>query len=220
MNGLVSIVTVVFQSHQCLQRLRQSLLEHTRHPYQWVIVDNGSSRSETITELRDIESSGEAIVVWNGENLMFTRGVNAGLAKAGGDPIILLNPDCEVTPGWLEALLSVAAKPGVGIVGPVMVDERGVVVHGGARGDGSHDGFGEKYRPDGCWAQEREHDGWITGACLLITRSALEAVGGKLDERYQHYFSDKKLCEAVRAAGYRIWVCGHVIIHSMGKAYW
>lgn len=219
MSPLVSIVTVTFQSFQSLRRLRQSLLEHTppcRIPYEWLIVDNGSTRPETLAELADIEASREAVVIYHDENLRFTKGCNAGIAKAGGDLILLLNPDIAVSAGWLSALCRVAARPRVGIVGTVLVNERGLTVHAGAAGTGDHIADGQPYDPGALWAQDREHDGWVTGACLLITRPALEAVGGRLNEDYPHYHSDRVLGEAVRMAGFQIWMSGHPLVHSVG----
>lgn len=217
---LVSIVTVTHQSFHCLERLRKSLRAHTRAPYEWIIVDNGSARPETIKLLEAIEAADEARVIWNAENRWFTEATNQGLAKAGGDHLVLLNPDCEVTPGWLQAMLRVNEQPHCGIVGAVLVNEDGRVVHAGARGEGHHDGFGELYRPDAPWAQDRQHDGWITGACLLISRPALEAVGGALDLTFRHYHSDMKLGQDVRGAGFKIWMSSHVLVHSMARADW
>lgn len=218
---MVGIVTVSHDSFHCLERLQRSLKDHTsRSAYEWVIVDNGSRRLETNDLLFDLAVNGDATVIKNAENLWFTRATNQGIAASTADIIMLLNPDIEVTPGWLEAMLKIVERPGVGIVGAVLVNEQGMVVHGGARDEGAHDGYGERYRPDAIWALEREHDGWVSGACLMIPRAVLNAVGGKLDERHKHYFSDMVLGNAVRSAGYAIWISAHVLVHSMGGANW
>jgi GT2 family glycosyltransferase len=217
---MVSIVTVSFNSVECLKRLRASLKAHTKD-CQWIVVDSGSHRQDTKVQLLEIESAGEAEVIYLPQNQMFTRATNIGLTRATGDPIVLLNPDCDVTPGWLDAMQAPLRFDRVGVVGAVLVDDTGMVVHGGARDEGAHDGYGEPfYRADAGWALEREHDGWITGACLLITRAALEAAGGRLNERFRHYHSDRFLCQAARAAGYRIWMSSHKLVHSQGKAQW
>lgn len=214
-----SIITVTYNSDRCLQRLRESLHAHTRlQPYEWIVVDNGSTRGETHRLLDELERTGEALVIRHAENLWFTAGVNAGIAKAGCDRLLLLNPDCAVTPGWLEALLAPFEVPGlnVGIVGAVLVNERGQVVHGGGVGMGQHEGFGQPYDPQASWAQGRVHDGWVTGACLMVSREALDAAGGALPTEHLHYHSDRVLCDRVRAAGYRVWMSSHVLLHSLG----
>ncbi len=217
---LIAVISVTYESHRCLQRLRRSIKEHTEQPYTWVIVDNGSKSPGAKAELLDITSSKEAWVLKNSKNAWFTKGCNDGITfavdKFNPDAIVLLNPDCSVTPGWLDALWAIAQQPNVGVVGAVLVNETGIVVHAGGVNMGDHLGNGEPYDAEQPWAATRRHDDWVTGACLLITKPALEAVGGKLDEEFTHFFSDIKLCRDVRAAGLEVWMSGHVLTHSVG----
>jgi N-acetylglucosaminyl-diphospho-decaprenol L-rhamnosyltransferase len=53
-------------------------------------------------------------------------------------------------------------------------------------------------------ATSSEHDvDWVSGACLLVRRSAAEAAG-LLDERYFLYTEDVDFCAAIRAQGHRV----------------
>jgi GT2 family glycosyltransferase len=59
---------------------------------------------------------------------------------------------------------------------------------------------------------------WVSGACLLIRRSDLEAVG-LLDERFFLYTEDVDLCAAVRARGRAVLFAAEVEIqHLRGRS--
>lgn len=212
---MISIITVTHNSWKSLERLRASLKMHTLD-YEWIIVDNASRKNGPLAELEDIEESGDAKVLRNKKNEYFTRGCNQGIEVSTGDPIVLLNPDCQVTPGWLPAMKRVLTQTAAGIVGCVLVNEMDEIVHAGGVGLGDHPGEGMPYSDEYAFTQTRKHNGWVTGACLMISRECLNAVGGKLDESRKHYYSDIQLCESARKAGYEVWVSSHVVVHSVG----
>jgi GT2 family glycosyltransferase len=59
---------------------------------------------------------------------------------------------------------------------------------------------------------------WLSGACLLARRDALEAVKG-FDERYFLYWEDADLCRRLRNAGYHVrYVPGATAIHRVGHS--
>lgn len=59
---------------------------------------------------------------------------------------------------------------------------------------------------------------WVSGACMLARRSALEVVGG-FDERYFLYWEDADLCRRLRSRGYRIrYVPAATAVHRVGQS--
>lgn len=83
-----------------------------------VIVDNAS-------EDGSVERLGVALptarVIAMAENRGFAAGVNVGFANTTADPVILLNPDTEVRPGALQALLArLRERPRTGVVAPML----------------------------------------------------------------------------------------------------
>ena len=59
---------------------------------------------------------------------------------------------------------------------------------------------------------------WISGACMLAHREALDAVGG-FDERYFMYWEDADLCRRLRARGNHVrYVPAAVAVHRVGQS--
>jgi len=59
---------------------------------------------------------------------------------------------------------------------------------------------------------------WLSGACMLARRDALEKVNG-FDERYFLYWEDADLCRRLRAVGYHVrYVPGAKAIHRVGHS--
>jgi GT2 family glycosyltransferase len=59
---------------------------------------------------------------------------------------------------------------------------------------------------------------WVSGACMLGRRDALEAVGG-FDEGYFMYWEDADLCRRLRARGFEVrYVPAAVAVHLVGES--
>ena len=59
---------------------------------------------------------------------------------------------------------------------------------------------------------------WVSGACMVIRRADLEAVG-LLDERYFMYNEDVDLCLAMKKRGRTVlYVAGAEVLHYRGKS--
>jgi GT2 family glycosyltransferase len=111
---------------------------------------------------------------------------------------------------------ALAADVGAALAGPLLFDE-----HGRDLLNGSHAfptvrwvvlaslGLGRRLRlfdrPRSPAAEPGEvvTVALVNGACMLVRRSALEAIGG-LDERYRLYYEEVDLAKRLREAGFRI----------------
>jgi glycosyltransferase involved in cell wall biosynthesis len=139
----------------------------------------------------------------------FNPGREANRAAARGEDefIVVLGEQTEVVePDWIEQLLLFAEMPGVGAVGPTLVDPAGRISAAGIaiglydpavpvmRGfEQSADGY---YGSLSC-AREVSAVGM---GCLMVRRSLFEEVGG-FEEAYSRQFQDFDLCLKLRAAG-------------------
>jgi N-acetylglucosaminyl-diphospho-decaprenol L-rhamnosyltransferase len=171
-------------------------------------------------------------VVDPGRNLGYGAGANRGVAATGDNPYVLVcNPDLHVHAGALGALVdALEAQPSWAIVGPTvltpegdpypsvrrfpsMVDAAGHAVLGHLLPDNP---FTRRYRSSGPSDQGPVTADWVSGACLLVRRSAFEELGG-FDEAYFMFAEDMDLCWRAHRAGWGVaWQPAAVVTHVQG----
>jgi GT2 family glycosyltransferase len=148
------------------------------------------------------------------ERLSFCRAMNAALAEVGGDAVLFMQPDCFLTPGFLDAALARLAEPRVGSVAPKLlrtegpaleqrldaIDTAGMVVD--RRRKNGLVGHG---RPGLAYDRACEVFG-ADGAVALYRREALDqaaANGEVFDEDLAAWGSDADVAWRVRLVGWR-----------------
>lgn len=177
-------------------------------------------------------------------NRGFTAGNNVLLgpwarSDAGSpDWALLLNPDTEVRPGALQALLAAAdADPRVAVAGPALVYPDGRFQHAAFAFPGilqaALDLFPPRGRPgarllesrlNGRYSRRLYRSGrpfevdFVLGACLLARTAAMRQVG-PLDEGYFMYAEEVDWCRRFARAGWRrVCVPAAVVLHHGGAA--
>jgi N-acetylglucosaminyl-diphospho-decaprenol L-rhamnosyltransferase len=226
----LAVVIVSFNARADLARALGSLHDaRPRTTHAIVVIDNGSSDGapalvrNQFPDVRLIEA---------GANLGFGCANNLGIRETTGDYVLLLNPDTVVPPGAIDALVArLDGDASIAAIGPRLVDQ----------GGDAELSFGAMYSP---WTEARRklalaldargvgavrrwieratrtprEPDWLTGACLLVRRSAGDAAGW-FDERYFLYAEDVDLCAALRARGGRIVFAPEVeVVHLRGRS--
>jgi len=226
------VVTVTYSPGPHLERFLSSLTVATDRPVQVVVADNGS-----------VDGAPEAAVarypnvrlLHTGANLGYGRAVNRGVAEfAASDSefLVIANPDVVWSPGSIDALLEVAARrPQAGAVGPLIRDPDGSVYPSArhlpsiVRG-GMHAVVGPFWKSNPWTAAYRQDHqqpserivGWLSGSCLLVRRSAFEAIGG-FDERYFMYMEDVDLGDRIGRAGWQnVYAPSAEVLHDKGHS--
>ncbi|GAC1331553.1 MAG: glycosyltransferase family 2 protein [Candidatus Dormibacteria bacterium] len=206
----VSVLVVTHNSAGTLDRVLRPIAGRV----QVVVVDNASTDNsvEVAARYAGVE------VVRSKVNLGFGRGTNLAAARARGEFLLTLNPDCIAPPASIETLAErLASDPNPGFVGPRILKESGEPDRACLRGDPDPLGallhFSRVARlfPDspGLNRYNLVHAGYDreqellngTGACLLVRASAFRQVGG-FDERFFMYGEDLDLCRSLRQAGH------------------
>lgn len=106
-----TVIVVACRPHLWLERCLQSVLGQADEV---VLVDNGSPQGVVGVTGRKLGVKVEPLPT----NTGFAAGVNAGLRRARGDLVALLNDDAVAEPGWLGSAARVLADPAVAAVGP------------------------------------------------------------------------------------------------------
>lgn len=229
-----AVVTVTYSPGEHLAEFLTSLAGATAASPLVVMVDNGSV--DGCPQAAAAEHP-NAVLVESGENLGFGRGTNLGAAKArelAGDVefYLVANPDVVWTEGSVDALLAAARRwPQAGAFGPLVSEPDGTVypsaravpalflgaMHAVLVGVWPRNPWTRRYLRADEEPAEREA-GWLSGACLLVRRSAFDEVGG-FDERYFMYLEDVDLGDRLARAGWaNIYVPSARVVHAQGHS--
>ncbi len=147
----------------------------------------------------------------------FSEACNLGADHASGDVLVFLNDDTEVvTADWLERLVLFATTEGVGAVGPRLLFGDGRIQHAGIvgrRGEAGHRAVGFPGDHHGYLDSLRVTTNVlaVTGACLAVTRSHFDLVGG-FDPVFPLNFNDVDLCLRLLRHGLRTVVDPHTVL--------
>ena len=178
--GTITVVVVTYESSHCVPGLGQSL---RAFPHV-IVVDNGSA-DDTVAQVK--RHLPQASVLRNERNLGFGAANNRAFASATTEFVMLLNPDCSMTEEAALTLLSAARRySGASAIGPQLSDRNGRLE------------LGYRLRLDRWSPRAGPAEGdlcveFLSGACMLIRRCALERIGG-FDEEFFLYQEDHDLC--------------------------
>jgi GT2 family glycosyltransferase/capsular polysaccharide biosynthesis protein len=220
--ALTSIVILTCDQLEYTRLCIESIFDHTRSPFELIIVDNGS-KDGTVDYLASLSRSNSACIriklIVNKDNAGFAKGCNQGMAESRGDHLLLLNNDVVVTPGWLASLHhALGASERLGLVGPMSNYVSGPQLVSNPQYDvNTLEGLNQF---GSAWSAR--HRGQIQGCsrvvgfCMLIKRAVVDKIGG-LDQRFGlGNFEDDDYCIRARLAGYEGGIAKDCFIHHFG----
>lgn len=210
----LSVVIVNWNTGDLLRKCVDSLRRvRPSFPLEVIVLDNASGDGSA----RDLVWEGDGLrLITHTSNLGFARACNRGIGESHGRYVLLLNPDTQVLPGSLEAILTfMDAHPEAAAAGPALLNPDGSLQPSGGRLPSLrgllaiHPLIARLLRPPEDPLRRRDFTRVaeveeVSGACLLMRRSAWEAVG-PLDEAYFLYFEELDWCLRLKRQGGKVY---------------
>lgn len=219
---MIAAVVVHFGAIELTQRCLDSVLADTRVPDCILVMDNGGSEAQSSADLRQRFATDTRVIFrGDGENQGFAAACNTAfeelLAMPDLEAVLLINNDCEVDPGFAQAMLAalnptvkadmVAARM-VTLEQPETIDSLGVVLYS-----------------CGIAANRKHEDEPLLGPCggaalysARLLRDLRERTGQCFEARYFCYAEDTDLAIRARLLGYRAVYAPAAIARHVGSA--
>ncbi len=231
----IAAIIVNYNAGELLQKCVNALRKSTAYA-RITVIDNASSdgSAENLRNLYGNQSGVEFL--FNPSNLGFAPAVNSVARLATTDWVLILNPDCILEPSALEQMqAALESDSDAALAGPAVHDEKGNIQRATARR------FPTPWRSlmtvSGLWRLGRWFPAFhgvevnvstlgndtkaveaVSGACMLVRRTALEAIG-YMDEAYCMHVEDLDLMYRLAEKG---WHCVYVpqasCTHLQGKS--
>ena len=211
---VLSAIIVAYRTPAEVAAAVASLRAQTRPPDEIVVIDNGAADGDPLPELAELEG---VTIARPQANLGYGAGCNLGARRVSGDELLMLNADVVLTAGATAALTErLHSNKRIAIVGPRIFSHGEVQLSARSFPSLRTGLFGRRslltrvlvrtHRYPSELSHARRGSGrvdWVSGACMLVRRSAFDAVSG-FDEGYWMYWEDADLCRRLDDAGWEV----------------
>lgn len=231
-NKKLSIVIVNWNTSDLLKQCLDSLFKSGPIEHDVIVVDNGSTDSSVMMVE---EMFPAATLIKNEANLGFAKANNIAIERIDSDYVCLLNSDTVVSPDCFDSMLRFMDSHTDAVAcAPALRLPDGKLQTGGAGFEFSvstafnYFFFLSKIAPFRCRgffvdqgayvrSGQPARVGWLAGACMMVRKSAIDAVGA-LDDSLFMYAEDAEWCDRLRTVGGIYFLPGLEIIHYHGAS--
>jgi GT2 family glycosyltransferase/glycosyltransferase involved in cell wall biosynthesis len=205
------------EARTLLSCLRSVASTATNIAYEMIIVLNDPT--PTLANQIEKEVTGATVFSFRA-NTGFGVAANFGAQRARGQYLLLLNDDCVVSPGWIDALVDTERRRiSCGLVGGTLLHPDGSLQEAGSClwSDGTTSCVGDGLQP-GFMGFERRVD-YCSGGCLLVRKDVWDKLGGFDENYYPAYYEDVDFCLRAAEAGSETWYQPHsVVTHTRSSS--
>ncbi len=211
-----SVIIVNWNTRERLRQcLRSVFASDGLANFEVFVVDNASSDGSAEMAAREFP---RARLIANKENLGFAAANNQAIRRSQGANILLLNPDCLISPGALENLLIfIKEHPKAGVVGGRLTGENGNLQKSVRNFPDFYSQAAillklhrlypdiiKKYLADDMDYNQHASVSQVMGAFFAVPRQVIGEVG-LLDDRFFLWFEEVDFCKRVKEAGYEVY---------------
>lgn len=187
-----------------------AVLKSSFNNFEVLLVSN-SSQPEELQKIKHYYKSHKKVKIYNYDiPFNYSKINNWAVSKTNANYLLFLNNDTEViNEDWLEGMLELAIKEGVGAVGAKLIYPNGTLQHAGVvlgiYGVANHPFKSlpaDDYGYFG-YASVAKNCAAVTGACLLVKKDKFLEVDGFDEINLPVSYNDIDLCLKLLAKGYR-----------------
>jgi N-acetylglucosaminyl-diphospho-decaprenol L-rhamnosyltransferase len=211
----VSPVDVVIVSYNSRDELRGCIEPLAGLDGVNVIVVDNASADRGLEVVEDLEIDAVPL----DQNGGFAHGCNVGWRRGSAPYVLFLNPDAHIDEEAIERLVTVLERDAsIGAAAPLIRHTDGSLDFSQRRFPRLRSTYAQalflhRLFPRADWTDEviraeeaytRSHSAdWVSGACILVRREALEGLGG-WDEGFFMYCEDTDLCRRLWSSGLEV----------------
>jgi N-acetylglucosaminyl-diphospho-decaprenol L-rhamnosyltransferase len=217
MRPRVSILIVNYNTRDLLEKCLQSIFKTKGRLWVEVLIWDNNSSDGSVEMIGDLFPQAELMAFH--ENVGYTRAMNALLAGAKGEYLLLLHADVELLPGSLQAFLDFFSRHRTaGVLGGNLYYPDGTpnpceILYPGFSSDllcfafrlfrklREVVDFHPAYSPLEWNHKSAFQVNWVWNACMMVRKEVFEKIG-YFDERFFVWYADWDLCKRAFEAGW------------------
>ncbi|RYE14274.1 MAG: glycosyltransferase family 2 protein, partial [Sphingobacteriaceae bacterium] len=199
-------------------------LHNITYPNYTIYVFDNASTDDSLPFLQQVYPASVKIISTGG-NLGVAGGYNYGFSHVAEELVVMLNSDVEVTPGFLEPLVSVMTNDTrIAFCQSKLLSyhNRHCFEYGGA-GGGMIDWLGYSFCRGRIFNHIEEDTNqyttgeifWVGGACCLLRRSVYNELGGMYDY-FRMHFEEIDLCWRMHTYHHSLVYCNESVAYHVG----